>query len=108
MPWLRILVSVAVTTGLACEDRPRYWMASVSCACTQVDGGPARTSYVAVDVCDVDAPDCIPSQAKCAKLFADADCNDTPTASACMFDPGWDYCDSAGSPSPGAVLTRWR
>lgn len=93
MPWFRVFVSLAVAAVLACEGRKRSWRGSASCACTQVDGGRAATSYFAADVCAVDEPDCAPSQAKCVQLLAGAGCNTIPTAAACTFDGGWDYCD---------------
>ena len=92
--WVVVFVSMVAAAGLACGGRKRYWRASVSCACTRADGGSAATGYAPVpEVCAADQPACAPSQATCAQLLSDAGCNDTPTASACTFDPGWDYCD---------------
>lgn len=93
MRWLRIFALLAVVALLACGGRKRYWLGSVSCACTQADGGWTSTSYQAVDVCAADDPGCAPTPGRCAQLLVDAGCSGTPTESACTYDPGWDYCD---------------
>ena len=93
MPWFRVFLSLTLVAVLACDGRKRYWRGSSSCSCTQVDGGLAFSSYQIVDVCAADQPDCVPSQDKCAQLLANAGCKTIPAAAACVFDPGWDYCD---------------
>jgi hypothetical protein len=103
MTWLRMSVSLAAVAVLACEGRKRTWRGFATCDCTMMDGGMAAISYLVVNTCAPDQPDCVASPAQCAQLLADAGCNvmhQTP----CAFDPGWDYCDPfAPGVAPRAV-----
>src|SRR3954469_13146226 len=91
MVWFRIPAVLAVATPLAWGGTYRTWIGTADCDCIQVDGGRRDASYVAVDVCASDQPDC--PQTRCRELLADAGCDAFPIQTSCKFDPGWDYCN---------------